>query len=110
MSLTGLGICGLDWTARLADLLVCWSSLRIFGQEEDFGAEGLGPSSSIASTTLSSVEGRPSRTLSAPREFLLPAGAERSIWLMWVGGVASLAVLLAGGVWGAGMCTLLDLA
>jgi hypothetical protein len=38
-----------------------------------------GVSSSIASTTLSSVDGRPARTLSAPREVLLPAAALRSI-------------------------------
>jgi len=38
------------------------------------------PSSSIASTTCESVAGRPSRTLSAPSEFWLPAGAVMSIF------------------------------
>ncbi len=38
-----------------------------------------GSISSIASTVLSSVEGRPSRILSSPREFSLPAGDARPI-------------------------------
>ena len=37
----------------------------------------------MASTTLESVAGRPSRTLSSPREFLLPAGAAGSIFVEW---------------------------
>lgn len=50
--------------------------------EANYGtsANGVG-SSSIASITLSSVSGRPSRTLSAPKEFGLPAGALRSIFV-----------------------------
>ena len=58
-----------------------------------------GPASSMASTMVSSVAGRGSRLLSAPRELGAPAGAARSTGLAGrlesVGGVG----LLVAGAW-----------
>ena len=45
-----------------------------------------GPCSSMASTTESSVAGRPLQSLFAPREFLAPAGAEASVLVEQVSG------------------------
>jgi hypothetical protein len=52
------------------------------------GARGVarGPCSSMASTTESSVAGRPLQSLFAPSEDLLPAGAEGSVVVEQVSG------------------------
>ena len=51
----------------------------------------------MASTTESSEVGRPLQSLFAPREFLLPAGAEGSVLVEQVSG-AVLAILFSAGV------------
>lgn len=59
-----------------------------------------GPCSSMASTTESSVEGRPLQSLFAPREFLAPAGAEGSVLVEQVSGAGGDGCDFCASVWG----------
>jgi hypothetical protein len=53
----------------------------------------------MASTTESPEEGRPLQSLFAPREFLLPAGAEGSVFVEQVSDPAGVILFSAGVLW-----------